>query len=441
MIGISKLYCGTVEPSDALRYGRDSAKLPSHLLQFSADKKPVVVWNVTRRCNLRCVHCYAHAQDQADAGELTTREGQALIDDLAAFGVPVVLFSGGEPLMRPDLLELAAYAVAKGMRAVISTNGTLITAEMARDPEGDRPLLRRHQPRRHGSRSTTASAACRAPSARPWTASATARRRASRWACASPSTAATSRTSPASSTCIEDEDIPRVCFYHLVYAGPGLRAGRGRPRTARDAPGRGPDHRPHPAAARPGHAQGSAHRGQPRRRPLPLPAPAEGRPRAGRGGPGAAADERRQQLRPRHRLRELGRRGPRRPVLAPLQLRQRAASGPSPRSGRTPANPLMAQLKDKKPHVKGRCADVPLAGHLRRQLPRAGRGRHRRPLGAGPGLLPDGRGDRADAHATELRAKLMASQKTQFPRCASSCCRCGVREARLVARDCLRSQT
>ena len=55
MIGISKLYCGTVEPSDALRYGRDSSELPSHLLQFSADKKPVVVWNVTRRCNLRCV--------------------------------------------------------------------------------------------------------------------------------------------------------------------------------------------------------------------------------------------------------------------------------------------------------------------------------------------------------------------------------------------------
>ncbi|NIA30462.1 MAG: 12,18-didecarboxysiroheme deacetylase, partial [Actinobacteria bacterium] len=55
MIGISKLYCGTVEPSDALRYGRHSKKLPSHLLQFSKDKKPVVVWNVGRKCNLRCV--------------------------------------------------------------------------------------------------------------------------------------------------------------------------------------------------------------------------------------------------------------------------------------------------------------------------------------------------------------------------------------------------
>jgi 12,18-didecarboxysiroheme deacetylase len=132
MIGISKLYCGTVEPSDALRYGRHSGHLPSHLLQFSADKKPVVVWNMTRRCNLKCVHCYAQAKDQVLDDELTTAQSKTMIDDLADFGVPVLLFSGGEPLMRPDLPELAAYAVQKGLRAVISTNGTLITAPMAR---------------------------------------------------------------------------------------------------------------------------------------------------------------------------------------------------------------------------------------------------------------------------------------------------------------------
>lgn len=131
MIGISKLYCGTVEPSDALRYGRHSGKLPSHLLQFSSDKTPVVVWNVTRRCNLRCVHCYAQARDEEFSGELSTAEGKAVLDDLAAFGAPVVLFSGGEPLVRPDLLELAEYAVGKGMRAVISTNGTLIDSKTA----------------------------------------------------------------------------------------------------------------------------------------------------------------------------------------------------------------------------------------------------------------------------------------------------------------------
>ena len=131
MIGISKLYCGAVEPSDVLRYNRHSGSLPSHLLQFSADKKPVVVWNMTRRCNLKCIHCYSNSADIDYPDELTTQEAKKMIDDLAAFGSPVLLFSGGEPLMRKDLLELAKYATDKGMRAVISTNGTLITKDIA----------------------------------------------------------------------------------------------------------------------------------------------------------------------------------------------------------------------------------------------------------------------------------------------------------------------
>jgi len=133
MIGISKLYCEAVEASDPLRYGRESSRLPSHLLQFSKDKKPVVVWNMTKRCNLKCVHCYAQAKEETYEGsELTTDEGKKLIDDLAHFGVPVILFSGGEPLLRQDLPEMIEYATQKGMRAVISTNGTLITEEKAR---------------------------------------------------------------------------------------------------------------------------------------------------------------------------------------------------------------------------------------------------------------------------------------------------------------------
>jgi 12,18-didecarboxysiroheme deacetylase len=132
MIGISKLYCGTVEPSDALRYGRRSHNLPSHLLQFSIDKKPVVVWNVTQACNLNCLHCYAHANKQGHKRELSNKQALTMIDDLAEFGVPVILFSGGEPLMRRDLLGLISYAGDKGMRAVISTNGTLITKEKAK---------------------------------------------------------------------------------------------------------------------------------------------------------------------------------------------------------------------------------------------------------------------------------------------------------------------
>jgi 12,18-didecarboxysiroheme deacetylase len=131
MIGISKLYCGTVEASDPLRYGRRAKDLPSHLLQFSADKKPVVVWNVGRRCNLRCVHCYSQSRDQDYPNELSHEDGMRLLADLGDFGAPVALFSGGEPLMRPDIFELIAYATSRKMRAVVSTNGTLIDADTA----------------------------------------------------------------------------------------------------------------------------------------------------------------------------------------------------------------------------------------------------------------------------------------------------------------------
>ena len=130
MIGISKLYCGAVEPSDVLRYKRRSADLPSGLLQFSRDKKPVVVWNCTRTCNLRCMHCYA-GSDAQSYDQLSTSEAKTMIDDLASFGCPVLLFSGGEPCLREDLVELMSYARNAGMRVVLSTNGTLITPERA----------------------------------------------------------------------------------------------------------------------------------------------------------------------------------------------------------------------------------------------------------------------------------------------------------------------
>lgn len=131
MIGCTKLLCGTVSPSDALRYGRESAKMPAHMLQFSRDKKPVVVWNMSRRCNLHCVHCYSESENIDYAGELTHAEARDFIQDLAEFKAPVLLFSGGEPLMRDDIFELGRYAVERGIRAVISTNGTLITRSVA----------------------------------------------------------------------------------------------------------------------------------------------------------------------------------------------------------------------------------------------------------------------------------------------------------------------
>ena len=91
----------------------------------------MVVWAVTRACNLRCVHCYASADPSPAPGELSHEEGRALLEDLAAFGVPAVLFSGGEPLARPDTLDLIAYAQQLGLRCTLSTNGVLIDDAVA----------------------------------------------------------------------------------------------------------------------------------------------------------------------------------------------------------------------------------------------------------------------------------------------------------------------
>ncbi|MBP8645610.1 MAG: 12,18-didecarboxysiroheme deacetylase [Syntrophobacteraceae bacterium] len=222
MIGISKLYCGTVEPSDALRYGRTSDRLPSHLLQFSADKKPVVVWNVTRRCNLKCVHCYAHAKDLPFEGELSTAEAKRVLDDLSEFGCPVILFSGGEPLMRPDLPELAAYAVRKGMRAVISTNGTLITPDVARELkaiglsyvgislDGMEEVNDRFRGVKGAfQRALRGIQACRQEGIKVGLRFTMNRLNGAEI--------------PSIFDLLEEQDIPRVCFYHLVYAGRGSK--------------------------------------------------------------------------------------------------------------------------------------------------------------------------------------------------------------------------
>ena len=132
MIGCTKLLCGTATVSDIVKYGRKTEQLPPQMLQFSSDATPIVVWNSTNRCNLSCQHCYINAEDKEYAGEFSTEEAKAFIDDLASMKVPVLLFSGGEPLVRQDLFELGPYAASKGIRPVISTNGTLITPDMAR---------------------------------------------------------------------------------------------------------------------------------------------------------------------------------------------------------------------------------------------------------------------------------------------------------------------
>ncbi|MGE4271714.1 MAG: putative heme d1 biosynthesis radical SAM protein NirJ1 [Desulfitobacterium sp.] len=128
MISVTKLLFNTEYFGDSLRYTK-GAKGSLH--GTTAGSGPVVVWNSTRTCNLKCVHCYMESDAQKYQGELTTEEAKRFIDDLADFRVPVLLFSGGEPLIRPDFFELAEYAAAKGIRPTLSTNGTLITREVA----------------------------------------------------------------------------------------------------------------------------------------------------------------------------------------------------------------------------------------------------------------------------------------------------------------------
>ena len=138
MIDLSVLYCGLETPSTPHRYGRKITQIdpPAHqrmkVARSAGERRPIVVWNITRTCNLKCVHCYTDSEAKRYPDELTTDQAKAVLDDLAAFEVPAVLFSGGEPLVRPDLFELAEYGRSRGLHVVLSTNGTLIDAEKAR---------------------------------------------------------------------------------------------------------------------------------------------------------------------------------------------------------------------------------------------------------------------------------------------------------------------
>lgn len=219
MIGISKLYMSQAEASDPLRYGRLSHQLPSHLLQFSRDKKPIVVWNITQRCNLKCRHCYAAGCAKREE-ELSHEEALRAIDGFAAFGCPVLLFSGGEPFVREDVLELAAYAKSKGMRVVFSTNGTLITPEIAAriatlgvsyvgisiDGTPSTHDTFRGVPGAY-ERSLAAIRSCREAGIKVGLRVTLTR--------------ANVKEIPAIFQLMREENIPRICLYHLVYTGRG----------------------------------------------------------------------------------------------------------------------------------------------------------------------------------------------------------------------------
>ncbi|MBN2463066.1 MAG: radical SAM protein [Dehalococcoidia bacterium] len=125
MISISRLLCDAIGPGDSLRYGNGHKAIDG--------QPPIIVWNCTRKCNLHCVHCYSSAGEQDPAEVLTTEQAKSFISDLANFGVPVILFSGGEPLLRDDIFELAHFSREQDLRTALSTNGTLISEKVANE--------------------------------------------------------------------------------------------------------------------------------------------------------------------------------------------------------------------------------------------------------------------------------------------------------------------
>ena len=111
----------TLKKQNKLRYSQGGSLAPR-----------VVVWNITSRCNLKCWHCYYSSSDRSSLEELSIHEARNFIADLSALKVRALLFSGGEPLLKPDILVLAKFAKTRGIKTALSTNGTLIDSRVVR---------------------------------------------------------------------------------------------------------------------------------------------------------------------------------------------------------------------------------------------------------------------------------------------------------------------
>ncbi len=221
MISISKLYCGASGHSDKLRYGQSRKKLYSCPSQNPSFIKPVIVWNITRRCNLNCKHCYSSSKNKEYPDELSTLEGYKVIDDLARFGVPVILFSGGEPLMRGDILDLIGYAGKLGLRTAVSTNGTLISVEVARNLK--KAGLSYAGVSLDGLEAVNDSfRGAKGSFGRALSGIRNCREEGIKVGLRFTMNKHNICDIPEIFKLVEHEKIPRVCFYHLVYAGRGM---------------------------------------------------------------------------------------------------------------------------------------------------------------------------------------------------------------------------
>ena len=215
-ISFSKLLLHREYFGDSLRYGVEGRPASG----AAPGRGPVVVWNCTRECNLSCRHCYASATRAREEDELTTEEAVSFLDSLKALRVPAVLVSGGEPLLRKDILCILEYGTSIGLRMVLSTNGTLLggktagrLAEMGLsyagisldgmeevndDFRGSKGAFRRTL---EGFRS------CREAGLKAGLRLSLTRR--------------TLPELPEIFRLVEEEGISRLCLYHLVYSGRG----------------------------------------------------------------------------------------------------------------------------------------------------------------------------------------------------------------------------
>ncbi len=130
MINFTKLLGGIPSISQALK--DVSEKGDSELFKACNASRPLVVFNITRCCNLDCLHCYLKSKNKKYEGELTTGQIKKTIDSLAGINIPILLLSGGEPLAHKDIFEIIKYAKSRNIRVGLSTNGTLITESVAK---------------------------------------------------------------------------------------------------------------------------------------------------------------------------------------------------------------------------------------------------------------------------------------------------------------------
>ena len=104
---------------------------PSHTNPGTQNKPRLIFWELTKGCNLRCIHCRASATELSSPSDLSTETAKAIIDQIAEVSSPILVLSGGEPLFRSDIFELARYGTSKGLRVALATNGTLVTKQVA----------------------------------------------------------------------------------------------------------------------------------------------------------------------------------------------------------------------------------------------------------------------------------------------------------------------